>query len=112
MIVQHDDNSLSDEAIKALRDLQENQGGYFLFNTRGRTSDHNPNWESSRGFFLGQISLGMPSCLPIREKRFIFTTKLPDMWQRPQWNLPSLDFKGQDRHDDGTEVFLQLGQRS
>ena len=51
VIVQHDDDSLSDEAIKALCDLQENQGGYFLFNTRGRTSDHNPNWESSRGFF-------------------------------------------------------------
>ena len=51
MIAQHDDDSLSDEASKTLCDLQANQRGYFSCNTRGRTSERDPSWESSLGFW-------------------------------------------------------------
>ena len=43
VVAQHDDDSLSDEALKTLCNQQANQGGYFLCNTRGRTREQDSN---------------------------------------------------------------------
>ena len=51
VVVQHDDDSLCDEALETLCNEQANQGGYFLFNTRGRTREQDSNWETSPGFW-------------------------------------------------------------
>ena len=51
VVVQHDVDSLSDEALKTLCNEQANQGGYFLFNTRGRTREQDSHWETSLGFW-------------------------------------------------------------
>ena len=51
VLMQHDDDSLNDEALKTLCTEQENYGGYFLFNTRGRCAEHNLSWESILGFW-------------------------------------------------------------
>ena len=110
MIAQHDDDSLSDEASKTLCDLQANQRGYFSFNTRGRTSERDPSWESSLGFWTNLRGLAKSFADPGEE--VTFTLRLPDMLRKLESNLPSLDFNGQDRHDDGTEGSSQLGQRS
>ena len=57
VIAQHDDDSLSDEALKTLCNQQANQGGYFWFNTRGRTIEQDSNWETSLGFWTNLLGL-------------------------------------------------------
>ena len=39
VMMQHDDDSLNDEALRTLCTDQANQGGYVLFNTRGRCAE-------------------------------------------------------------------------
>ena len=51
VLMQHDDDSLNDEALKTLCTDRENHGGYIQFNTRGRRAEHNLSWESSLGFW-------------------------------------------------------------
>ena len=51
VLMQRDDDSLNDEALKVLCTEQEQHGGYFLFNTRGRCAEHDLNWASGLGFW-------------------------------------------------------------
>ena len=47
VVMQHDEDSLTDDAPKTVCIEQANQGSNFLFNTRGRTRDQDSNWETS-----------------------------------------------------------------
>ena len=49
--MQHDDDSLSDEALKTLCNEQANQGGYFFFNMCGRPREQGSNWDTSLSFW-------------------------------------------------------------
>ena len=51
VVMQHDEDSLNDEAIKVLCIEQANHGGYFLFDTRGRCREQDSSWEASLGFW-------------------------------------------------------------
>ena len=70
VVVQHDENNLIDEAIKTLCNHQANQGGYFLFNTRGRTKKQNSNWETILGFWTSSPSLIQSFAEPGEEIHF------------------------------------------
>ena len=47
VMMQHDDGSLNNEALRTLCTDQANQGGYVLFNTRGRCAEQDLSWETS-----------------------------------------------------------------
>ena len=51
VVMQHDEDSLTDDAPKTMCIEQANQGSNFLFNTRGRTRDQDSNWETSLSFW-------------------------------------------------------------
>ena len=57
VIMQHDDDSINDEALQLLCTNHANQGGYFLFNTRGRCAEHDLNWASGLGFWTNLLGL-------------------------------------------------------
>ena len=57
LVMQHEEDSLNDEAIIMLCTEQANQGGFFLFNTRGRCREQDSSCVTSLGFWT--ISLGL-----------------------------------------------------
>ena len=59
LTAQHNDDSLNDDAIRALCEQQANQGGYFLLNLRNGPKEQDPTWD---------ISLGFRSCSETQEE--------------------------------------------
>ena len=110
VLMQHDDDTLNDEALKTWCTDQENHSGYFLFNTRGRCAEHNLSWNLALVF--GLICLDSSDRLMIQEKKFTCTVSVPDRLQKQQLNRLLLGSNEQIRHDDGMELSSLLGQRS
>ena len=50
LIAQHNDDSPDDESLRALCELQANQGGYFLLNLRSCPKEQDSTWDTSLGF--------------------------------------------------------------
>ena len=59
VVMQHDEDSLSDDAIKVLCADQANQGGHVLFTTRGRSAGQESSWEA-RSWLLDQFAWTHP----------------------------------------------------
>ena len=94
VVVQHDDDSLSDEAIKTLCDEQANPGGYFLFNT---TDAPESRIRTGKPVLVsGPIYLASSHRLSNQEAKLTSTVSLLDRLRKRQWNLPLLDFNEQD----------------
>ena len=108
VIMQHDDDSINDEALKMLCTDQANPGGYFLFNTRGHCAKQDLSWETSLGFWTNLLGL-IRSFAEAGEEVHLHYESARQIAEAVVESA-LLDFNEQDGHNDRTEVFYGLAE--